>query len=152
MIVYRITKKEYISLDGTGGLFGPGRWHKKGNPIVYTSEHASLAAWEKIVHVASFENLTDDLLLIKIEIPDSAEIRTVPENILVAGWDGFPFSSETVEFGTSFLRNRKHLALKVPSVIIPDEFNVILNLLHPDIGKCKIIRSDPFVFDERILK
>ncbi|NLB26655.1 MAG: RES family NAD+ phosphorylase, partial [Bacteroidales bacterium] len=67
-------------------------------------------------------------------------------------WDGFPFSSETVEFGTSFLRNRKHLALKVPSVIIPDEFNVILNLLHPDIGKCKIIRSDPFVFDERILK
>ncbi|MEE4285058.1 MAG: RES family NAD+ phosphorylase [Mariniphaga sp.] len=53
MIVYRITKKEYTTLDGTGGLFGPGRWHKKGNPIVYTSEHASLAAWEKIVHVAS---------------------------------------------------------------------------------------------------
>ena len=152
MIVYRITKQEHATLDGTGGLFGPGRWHKKGNPIVYTSEHASLAAWEKIVHVVSFENLPDDLLLMKIEIPDLLEIRTVPEEILVPGWDDFPFSSKTVDFGTSFLRQKEYLALKVPSVIIPDEFNIILNPLHPDIHKCKIISSEVFVFDERILK
>ena len=152
MIVYRITKKEHAALDGTGGLFGPGRWHKKGNPVIYTSEHASLTAWEKIVHVASFENLPDDLLLIKIEIPGSAEILTVPEEILVPGWDEFPYCSETVDFGTSFLRKKGHLALKVPSVIIPDEFNVILNPLHPDIQKCRIISSEPFVYDERILK
>jgi RES domain-containing protein len=112
MIVYRITKKEHVALDGKGGLFGPGRWHKKGNPVVYTSEHASLAAWEKIVHVASFENLPDDLLLIKIEIPDSIEIQTVPEDILVPGWDEFPYNSETVDFGTSFLRKKEYLALK----------------------------------------
>jgi len=56
MFVYRITKKEHATLDGLGGLYGPGRWHKKGNPVIYTSEHASLAAWEKIVHVSSFEN------------------------------------------------------------------------------------------------
>jgi RES domain-containing protein len=141
MIVYRITKEEQAALDGMGGLFGPGRWHKKGNPVVYTSEHASLAAWEKVVHVASFENLPDDLLLIKIEIPGSAEILTVPEEILVQGWDEFPYCSETVDFGTSFLRKKEHLALKVPSVIIPDEFNVILNPLHPDFHKCKIISS-----------
>jgi RES domain-containing protein len=102
--------------------------------------------------VASFENLPDDLLLIKIEIPGSIEILTVQEKVLVAGWDGFPFSSETVDFGTSFLRKKEHLVLKVPSVIIPDEFNVILNPLHPDIQKCKIISSEPFVFDELILK
>lgn len=152
MIVYRITKQEHATFDGTGGLFGPGRWHKKGNPVIYTSEHASLAAWEKIVHVASFENLPDDLLLIKIETPGSSEILTVPVEILVQGWDEFPYCSETVDFGTSFLRQKKHLALKVPSVIIPDEFNVILNPLHPDIHKCKIIHSESFIFDERILK
>ena len=152
MIVYRVTKKEHATLDGMGGLFGPGRWHKKGNPVIYTSEHASLAAWEKIVHVASFENLPDDLLLIKIEIPDSIEILTVPEKILVPGWDDFPYSSETIDFGTSFLRKKEHPALKVPSVIIPDEFNVILNPLHPDIQKCSIISSEPFIFDRRILK
>jgi RES domain-containing protein len=152
MIVYRITKKEHAALDGMGGLFGPGRWHKKGNPVIYTSEHASLAAWEKIVHVASFENLPDDLLLIKIEIPGSIEIQKVPKKILVPGWNDFPYSSETINFGTSFLRKKEYLALKVPSVIIPNEFNVILNPLHPDIQKCKIISSAPFVFDERILK
>jgi len=85
MIVYRITKKEYPALDGRGGLFGPGRWHKKGIPVIYTSEHASLAAWEKIVHLANFDNLPDDLLITAIEIPSETEIRTVPENILVPG-------------------------------------------------------------------
>ena len=135
-----------------GGLFGPGRWHKKGNLVIYTSEHASLAAWEKIVHVASFENLHNNLLLVKIEIPDRIEIQTVLQNILVTGWDSFPFAIETVNYGTSFLQGKEFLALKVPSAIIPDEYNVILNPLHPDIQFCKIISKIPFVFDKRVLK
>ncbi|HEX7585543.1 MAG TPA: RES family NAD+ phosphorylase, partial [Prolixibacteraceae bacterium] len=90
MFVFRITKKEHASLDGLGGLFGPGRWHKKGNRVIYTSEHASLAAWEKIVHVASFENLTSNLLLVKIELPDGIEIQTVPKKVLIKGWGSFP--------------------------------------------------------------
>lgn len=152
MIVYRITKKEHTALNGLGGMFGPGRWHKKGNLVIYTSEHASLAAWEKIVHVASFENLPENLSLVKIEIPETTEIQTVPEEILVPGWDDFPYHSATVEFGTSFLKKREYLALKVPSVIIPDEHNVILNPLHPDIQKCRILHSEPFIFDGRISK
>jgi len=152
MIVYRITKSEHAALDGAGGLYGPGRWHRKGNPVIYTSEHASLAAWEKIVHVASFENLQTDLLLVKLEIPDTIEILTVPKNVLVKGWYRYPYSLATVNFGTSFLRKRESLALKVPTVIIPDEFNIILNPLHPAIQNCMIISSIPFVFDSRVLK
>ena len=150
MIVYRITKNEHAALDGMGGLYGPGRWHRKGNLIIYASEHASLAAWEKIVHVASFENLQDNLLLIKIEMSDRIEIQTVPHNILVKGWDRFPYSKETVSYGTSFLRKREYLALKVPTVIIPDEFNILLNPLHPDIQDCKVISTIPFIFDQRV--
>ena len=152
MIVYRITNKEHAALDGIGGLYGPGRWHRKGNLVIYASEHASLAAWEKIVHVASFENLSINLLLVKIEIPDKIEIQTIPQHILVKGWDSFPFSDETVNYGSSFLQKKEYLALKVPSAIIPDEFNIILNPLHPDIQVCKIISSNPFIFDKRILK
>ncbi len=152
MIVYRITKKEHTALDGMGGLYGPGRWHKKGFPVIYTSEHASLAAWEKIVHVVSFENIPNNLLLVKIKIPEGIEIQTVPQNILVKGWDSFPFSNETVNYGTSFLLKKEHLALKVPSVIIPDEFNIILNPLHPGISDCKVIVSIPFYFDKRVSK
>ncbi len=152
MIVYRITKKEHSALDGMGGLYGPGRWHKKGNLVIYTSEHASLAAWEKIVHMTSFENLPKNLLLVKIEIPDGIEILSAPQKVLVNGWDSFPFALETVDYGTSFLREKEHLALKVPSVIIPDEYNIILNPLHPDIRNCKVISSFPFVFDKRVSK
>ena len=152
MIVYRITKKEHAALDGMGGLYGPGRWHKKGFPVIYTSEHASLAAWEKIVHVASFENIQTNLLLVKIELPEGIEIQTVPQTVLVEGWDNFPFSSETVNYGTSFLQKKDYLALKVPTVIIPDEFNFILNPLHPDIQRCKIISIVPFLFDKRATK
>ena len=152
MFVYRITKAEHAVLDGMGGLYGLGRWHKKGFPIIYTSEHASLAAWEKLVHVASFENLQNNLLLVKIEIPDKIEIQSVPENVLIKGWDGFPFANETINFGTSFLRAKEYLALKIPSVIIPDEFNIILNPLHPEIHECKVISETPFLFDKRISK
>jgi RES domain-containing protein len=152
MFVYRIAKKEHSALDGMGGLFGPGRWHKKGNLVIYTSEHASLAAWEKIVHVASFENLPDNLLLVKIEIPDGIEIQTVPQKILVMGWDSFPFAIETANYGTSFLQSKEFLALKVPSVIIHDEYNIILNPLHPEIKFCKVISTKPFIFDRRVSK
>jgi RES domain-containing protein len=152
MIVYRITKKEHSALDGMGGLYGPGRWHKKGNLVIYTSEHASLAAWEKIVHVTSFENLPKNLLLVKIEIPDGIEIQSVPQKVLVKGWNSYPFALETVDYGTSFLQKKEHLALKVHSVIIPDEFNIILNPLHPDIRNCKVISTIPFVFDQRVSK
>ncbi len=152
MIVYRITKKEHSALDGMGGLYGSGRWHKKGNLVIYTSEHASLAAWEKIVHVTSFENLPKNLLLVKIELPEEIEIQSVPQKVLVKGWDSFPFAQETVDYGTAFLRKKEHLALKVPSVIIPDEFNIILNPLHPDIRDCKVVSTIPFVFDKRVSK
>lgn len=152
MIVYRITKKEHSALDGMGGLYGPGRWHKKGNLVIYTSEHASLAAWEKIVHVTSFENLPKNLLLVKIEIPDGIEIQSVPQKVLVKGWASFPFALETIDYGTSFLQKKEHLALKVPSVIIPDEYNIILNPLHPDIWDCKVVSTIPFVFDQRVSK
>lgn len=152
MIVYRITKEDHSALDGMGGLYGPGRWHKKGNLVIYTSEHASLAAWEKIVHVASFENLPNNLLLVEIEIPDRIKIQTVPQTVLTDGWDSFPFASETVNYGTSFLQAKEHLALKVPSVIIPSEYNIILNPLHPDIHFCKVISKTPFIFDKRVFK
>ncbi len=152
MYVYRIIKKEHAPLDGVGGLYGPGRWHRKGSLVIYASEHASLAAWEKIVHISSFANLPEDLQLIKISIPDEINFQTVPDQVIVSGWDGFPFNNETINFGTAFLKHQEYLGLRVPSAIIKEEFNFILNPLHPDIHKCKVISSTPFNFDKRISK
>ena len=94
--------------------------------------------------------ITKKLLLIKIEIPDDIEIQTVPHKILIEGWDSFPYINETPNYGTSFLRKNEHLAIKVPSAIVPDEYNVILNPLHPDIHRCKTISTVPLIFDKRI--
>jgi RES domain-containing protein len=152
MLVYRITKKEHSALDGSGGLLAPGRWHKKGNLVIYTSEHASLAAWEKIVHVTSLKNLPENLVLVRIEIPEFVEIQSIPQDVLVRDWNGFPYIPETMEYGSSFLKEKKHLAIRVPSVIIPDEYNILLNPLHPDIFHCKIIDTIPFAFDYRLFK
>jgi RES domain-containing protein len=152
MFVYRIAKEEQISLDGRGGLFGPGRWHRKGNLVIYTSEHASLATWEKLVHLVSLNNLPNDMVLAKIEIPENEEILTVPQQVLVKGWDGYPFSNETQNFGTSFLRSKTHLALKIPSGVIPGEYSILLNPLHQGIHQCKLVSTVPFVFDKQISK
>jgi len=152
MIVYRIVKKEHSALDGVGGLYGPGRWHKKGNLVIYTAEHASLTAWEKIVHLTSFDHIPKNLLLVKIEIPNGIEVQYVPQNVLIEGWNNFPYLTETIDYGTAFLRKKENLALKVPSAFIADEYNIILNPLHPDINICKVISSVPFVFDKRISK
>ena len=152
MLVYRITNKEHAPLDGKGGLYGPGRWHRKGNLVIYASEHASLAEWEKMVHVASFANLPDNLLLVKIEIPDEVTSQSVPQSVLVDGWDSFPFCNETLNFGTTFLVKQEFLALRVPSAIIHEEFNLIVNPLHPDIKRCKVVSTISFMFDRRISK
>ena len=103
------------------------------------------------MHVTSLANMPENLLLIKIEIPEISKIQAVPRKVLVQGWDGFPFVPETIDYGTSFLRSKQFLALKVPSVVIPEEFNIILNPNHPDFSDCKIISKVPFLFDKRII-
>lgn len=152
IFVYRIAKEEHISQDGRGGLFGPGRWRRKGNLIIYTSEHASLAAWEKLVHLVSLDNLPNDMVLAKIEIPENEGILTVPNMCWLKVGTDISFSTENQNFGTSFLRSKTHLALKIPSVVIPGEYNILLNPLHQGIHQCKLLSTVPFVFDTRISK
>jgi len=108
--------------------------------VIYASEHASLAAWEKIVHVASFENLSTNLLLVKIELPDEIEIQTIPLHVLVKRWDSFPFCDETVSYGSSFLQNKdiwpsKYLQIGLNSSFFTPKvaiFSVVI-LQMPDI-------------------
>jgi len=156
MKIYRIVNKVHANLDGLGGIYGSGRWNKKGDRVVYASESISLAAWEKLIHITDYQNLPTDLIVITINIPDNIEIKEVPDRVLVPGWNipkpFRPFKKETVEFGTEFLRKNFHLVLKVPSIVVKGEYNYLLNPNHPDIKKCKIEKIEPFEFDKRIYK
>ncbi|MFW5944542.1 MAG: RES family NAD+ phosphorylase [Bacteroidota bacterium] len=155
MSVFRITKKTYAKdLEGRGGLFASGRWHRKGNRVIYASESISLAAWERFVHITDYRNIPSDLVVVTISIPDDIEIKEVPGHILVSGWnvsDPYNFyKKETMEFGTRFLKENRHLVLKVPSAVVENECNYLLNPSHPDIKRCTIEKIEPFAFNGRI--
>ena len=155
MRVFRITKKTYAKdLEGKGGLFASGRWHRKGNGVIYASESISLAAWERIVHITDYRNIPSDLVVVTINIPDDIEIIEVPGHILVSGWNvSEPYNfykKETMEFGTRFLKENRHLVLKVPSAVVKNEYNYLLNPSHPDIKRCTIEKIEPFIFNSRI--
>ncbi|WP_297097561.1 RES family NAD+ phosphorylase [uncultured Draconibacterium sp.] len=151
MILHRISYKEYADLGGIGGMTTSGRWSQRGHPVVYLSQSLSLAAWEKFMQFESINNIPDVYVSLKVEVPDSS-IQELTKIELVKGWDSFPHQASTRLAGTRFLKKRKFLLLKVPSAVIQDEFNYIMNPFHPLSIEAKIIEKKPFIFDERLKK
>ena len=150
MRVFRIVKEKYATLDGVGGLHSSGRWHNKGTRVIYTSESSALAAWEYIVHIGTLSLLPNDLVLLEIDIPEY-NIIELPIKDLVDGWNGFPFKDETMNVCSIYFNTNKAFAIKVPSVVIPNSFNYVLNPNHPKINQCKIIEMAPFAYDSRLI-
>lgn len=147
MVVFRIARKDYIQdLSGRGAeLFG-GRWNEKGIPALYTSSSLSLAALEILVHTD--KSLPPvNMAYAKIYVPD--EMYSM--KILRLKDDEVP-----VEYGTKWLKEKRGLMLKVPSVILPyeydHEFNLILNPLHEDYKKVSVVEVHDFSFDVRLVE
>ena len=148
MILHRITTKPYINdLSGTGAMLYGGRWNKKGKRLVYTSESLSLAALEIIANLSS--SRLNNLYCVELEFPDQLEIQTIKS--LPKQWHLFPYTGSTVEYGTNFI-NSGGLCLKVPSALIPTEFNYLLNPLHDQFNEIKIKDYRPFLIDQRLIK
>lgn len=152
MILYRIAYMAYADLSGIGGLTTSGRWTQQGYPVVYFSESLSLAAWEKLMQFESVKHIPDVYVSLTVEIPGSS-IQVITKEELdksIKDWDSFPHHSGTREIGTNFLKDKKYLLLKIPSAVIQEEFNYIMNPLHPLSVEAKIIETKPFIFDERL--
>ena len=147
MVVFRIARKDYIQdLSGRGAeLFG-GRWNEKGIPALYTSSSLSLAVLEILVHTD--KSLPPvNMAYAKIYVPD----EMFSMKILRLKDDEVP-----VEYGTKWLKEKRGLMLKVPSVILPyeydHEFNLILNPLHEDYKKVSVVEVHDFSFDVRLVE
>ena len=152
MEVFRISKSAHSNLEGLGGLYYPGRWHEVGYKVIYTAQHRSLAALEYLVHLSSTSFLQTDFVISTIYIPDKTQFETVSNKTLSNGWANIQKVGTTRRMGTDFLKNKIGLYLKVPSAVIEDEFNYILNPNHPDMKNCRIINAKPFQFDDRLVK
>lgn len=151
MIVYRFSQKKYAKdLSGKGAELYGGRWNNIGMATVYTAESRSLCLVEIAVHTP-FGIHPKNYCLITIEIPDS-DVTNFPINQLPKNWDSVPHSSSSQQIGDLFLKTNDTLALRVPSAIVKDEFNILINPHHQNFKKVTIQKIESFDLDSRLFK
>ena len=150
MQIYRITKSKYANLDGIGGMFVAGRWHDKGNRAIYCSENRALAMLENLVRINNYSNLPDDLVQLTIKVPEDTPIFQIDRSTLPPGWSNK--IAITRKIGTEILTKKEYLLMQVPSVIVTEENNFILNPIHNLASECEIIESKSISFDARFKK
>jgi RES domain-containing protein len=149
MIVYRICKKEFAhDLTGEGARHYGGRWNFPGVPCIYASQFRSLCILEFAVHSALIR-LPETLVIASLFLPDNAITKTEPSG-LPRAWHSPKSSLVSQSFGTKWLKENKQLALQLPSIIVPEESNFIINPSHPRFGELKIEKVKPFKLDPRL--
>lgn len=153
-IAYRIGTDtpvyEADDLSGKGAAITGGRWNEAGVAVVYAAESRSLACLETVVHLAA-GGLPLNRYLVELSIPDpvwAAARRETPATLPV-GWDAEPAGRASIGFGTAWLRSLRSAILVVPSVIVPEEFCVLVNPAHSDSSGVGAIKSRRWLYDPR---
>jgi len=146
MILWRVSN--YATLDGAGGLHVSGRWHTRGRPVLYCTWNPATALLETLVHLEiDVEDRPERVQVLKIDAPDSVSIERVKTDALKPGWmDNW---SITQALGDTWLASRRSFLLEVPCVLAPETWNVLINPLHPEAGKLKIVDVFQHPLDER---
>ena len=151
MKVYRISKEKY-STDHSGkgaALFG-GRWNSLYKPVLYTSGSISLAALEIIAHLSDVV-ISESYSLITYDL-SAMTIGILSAEILPPEWNLVQNITICQEIGDAFLSKNEYPVLKVPSAIIPIEYNYLINPLHRSFIDIKVENIQPFEWDKRIIK
>ncbi|RED92858.1 RES family NAD+ phosphorylase [Marinoscillum furvescens] len=152
MKVYRVERQKYLktTLKGAGAALADGyRWNSPNTYLVYTSESRALATLEVSVHLDLSEDLPSDRYYVEIEIPDDLQILEIALNDLPDNWDSRPPILETQFIGDDFVSGMEAAVLKVPSCIVKQEFNYLINPNHQDATRIKVISKTAMNFDPR---
>jgi RES domain-containing protein len=149
MLLYRLTRQVYANdLSGAGAKAFGGRWNSKGKAMLYLASNRSLAVLEVLVHLSPII-IPDNYCMITVKIPDGVEILDL--SVMPKNWRNSPDDHNLKKIGDKFLSENKSLSLKVPSSIVAEEFNFLINPLHPLASKIKVVSIEPFNFDSRLL-
>lgn len=155
MKLWRICRERHreSAFSGEGARLASGRWNSAGVPIAYASECLSLAAMELFVHL-DLEERPRDLVSVLAEAPvDQRDIERQKSALLRKLSRDWRYRlAETQEIGDAWAREGASLVLMVPSVIIEEEWNMLLNPAHEHVSRLKIVEMKPFRFDERMFK
>ena len=152
MIVWRIARAARGALDGRGARLNGGRWNSEGKAVVYSSATLSLAALEYLVHVEPLL-APSDLLAIEIELPEGAGVgaRVEPTQFPTGDWRAYPAPEWQSELGDMWIEDGTFLWLAVPSAVVPQEYNVLVNPLHARMADVRVASTRAFSFDKRLL-
>jgi RES domain-containing protein len=151
MEVYRITQQEFAEdLTGNGARLFGGRWNSEGFFALYVSSSRSLALLETLAHTPAKMLDVRVYHLIALSVPENMLTQKVSVKNLLPGWDAPDTRPFTKKIGDTFLSNKRNLMLEVPSVIMPEEINFVINPLHQDMKQVKVINKRRIYFDNRI--
>lgn len=152
MKVYRIAKSQYINdLTGIGAKTVGGRWNFKGIAVLYSSSSISLSMLECLAHFP-MAFAPKDMAIATINIPEDCKIKEIKLSDLPSNWRAIPSPKRLKEIGYHWVKEQKALVLKVPSIIVPQEYNYIINPFHKDSKAITLKSVNDFSFDERVLK
>lgn len=140
-----------MAFTGEGAREYGGRWNPRGIAVVYTSATLSLAALETLVHVG-VATLPDEFVAVPADLPDDLQITERSAKGLPTGWRE-PVDHESLqEIGAAWIKAGKTAVLSVPSAIVPEERNYLLNPLHKEFAKIRRGRIRPFSLDTRLIR
>ena len=153
MIIWRLCKARYSKqlLSGEGARLNGGRWSYPGTAVVYTAGTLSLAVLELLVHL-DYEVAPADMVKVQILVPSSASIEKVKIESLPKNWRNYPAPESLQKIGSSWAMGKRSLLLEVPSAVIPEERNYLVNPEHPDFKVLKVERLERFKLDSRLFK
>jgi RES domain-containing protein len=146
MELWRISN--YADLSGLGGMRASGRWHTRGKPIVYLADHPASALLEMLVHIDR-DLIPASYRLLRVVVPDTLVIDRIGADALASGWRAHPAATRNI--GDRWLDRSATVLLQVPSVIVPEVKNFVLNPAHPDAASITIAEIIEALFDPRLL-
>ncbi|HEY2120501.1 MAG TPA: RES family NAD+ phosphorylase [Candidatus Acidoferrum sp.] len=150
LVVWRIVQRRLTkhALTGEGARRFGGRWNSPGLAIIYTAQSQSLAALEILVHIDS-DKILNTYTAIPIQVDQKFVLR-IDDSELPNNWRAYPATRTTRKLGDNWLIKAESAVFQVPSAVIPNESNFLLNPAHPDFRKLIPSKPIPFKFDSRL--
>jgi RES domain-containing protein len=149
MLAYRMCENAYAKTLTASGF--PARWNSKGNEVLYCSNDAALTCFENMLRRGGlgFANLYS---LMTIEYPDNISIEWLQpgDPKLLPGWDDKTSYKVSQPIGDTWYTGNLSCILKVPSVVLPEAYNIVFNTKHPEFKKVKLLKAQLFLPDGRL--
>jgi RES domain-containing protein len=149
--LWRIARRPYaLDRTGLGARDHGGRWNRAGTAVIYAGSTIAIAALERFVHLAGV--VPSDLVLVRVDLPNGSSEETPELSDFPKDWALLPPSPASMNYGTRWARDQRSLVLYVPSVLVREERNVVINPVHSEFAAVTMTIERPFRYDARMFR